>query len=201
MASLHVPQQVAPANRRLAQLCRAVRPTGCVAAASSQESTRVMRSPVEGTRIELIPQRPAGAKQAAGAANVRVTLVDEATGTHLSWATVIDQQLRFGGSSFLCGGIGGVATPEEHRRKGYTHTHTRTRTHTRTHTHTHTQAHKEQRTSGKSTIQVNGGSTATAEASSHRVLHWLHRQLVSRQRANERTVCVCVCASKPLRQG
>jgi GNAT superfamily N-acetyltransferase len=119
MASLHVPQQVAPANRRLAQLCRAVRPTGCVAAASSQESTRVMRSPVEGTRIELIPQRPAGAKQAAGAANVRVTLVDEATGTHLSWATVIDQQLRFGGSSFLCGGIGGVATPEEHRRKGY----------------------------------------------------------------------------------
>jgi predicted acetyltransferase len=74
---------------------------------------------VEGTRIELIAQNPNEAKQAAGAANVRVTLVDEATGSHLSWATVIDQELRFGSSSFLCGGIGGVATPEEHRRHGY----------------------------------------------------------------------------------
>ncbi len=74
---------------------------------------------MEGTRIELIAQNPNEAKQAARAANVRVTLVDEATGIHLSWATVIDQELRFGSSSFLCGGIGGVGTPEEHRRKGY----------------------------------------------------------------------------------
>eukprot|EP01043_Picozoa_sp_COSAG02_P051616 COSAG02_NODE_5457_length_4302_cov_2.364977_1_plen_129_part_00 len=74
---------------------------------------------MEGTRIEFITQNPNEAKQAVGAANVRVTLVDEATGIHLSWATVIDQELRFGSSSFLCGGIGGVGTPEEHRRKGY----------------------------------------------------------------------------------
>ena len=111
MSSRYVPQA---AHRRLEQLCCTV--TACTGA---NESHATMVSPREGTRIELIAQSPNATKQTVGAANIRVTLVDEATGDHLSWATVIEQELRFGVSSFRCGGIGGVATPNEHRRKGY----------------------------------------------------------------------------------
>ena len=112
-------QSRSPAKqRRLVSLCNALAPPVRDVSSSSAISSS---TPV-GTHIEHFQQNPIEGKQAVDAANVRVTLVDDATGDHLSWATIIDQQLRFGESTFLCGGIGGVATPEEHRRKGYSTT-------------------------------------------------------------------------------
>ena len=111
-----------PQQRRLAELCRALvssSPTGSGPAGDADDSGASVSG---GTHIEYIQQDINPSKQAAGDSNVRVTLVDSASGDHLSWATVLDQQLRFGSSTFLCGGIGGVATPEEHRRKGHSTT-------------------------------------------------------------------------------
>ena len=118
MPALHVGKK--RVLRRLSAVRVGLAPTP-LEPAPAAGSTMIDRSAAlpAGTEMLYIPQDTAETKQALGATKVRVALVGIGTGDHLSWANVIDQTLRYGCSSFLCAGIGGVGPADESRRKGY----------------------------------------------------------------------------------